>query len=751
MLDILAAVIERPILQAIRTSQAVGLELDESTDVSVLRQLDIHVRYLDQEGKLCCHFLALVPIQDGKADSIVGAVREVVEKKEIPPHLICGLGTDGAAVMTGRINGVAKQLSEIWPGLLCTHCAAHRLALACKDAADKVPYMKTFKEHLQQLHLYFRNSANRSAALSAAAAVLGITDLKVKEVKDTRWLSQHLAIQNLQKNISAVLNVLAEEVEVRKCAAAKGLYSFLATYRFIAALHLQADVLPHLSRLSKIFQKEDLNFLAIKEQVPVTLAIIGHIKDAGDQQAPGSHLSRLNQSLDDPAGLGQFSISVEQERGRRGQPEGGDREHFWRRFRSEVMDPYLNGLIRGLEERFPNLEVFGSFSALGPQAATSPDHEAAHGHLRTLAEHFPSVDASIAVEEWMSFREHVVSGALKDKTQLGIMNDLTSKYEEFGVLYPNLCKLAAIALTVPLSSVNCERDFSTMNRVKTDLRNRLQGEHLEACMRISISGPSVQEFPYEEALKIFFRKPRKIKCSDNSCTMGNTEDLVSDNGPQFASSEFADFATEWAFQHTTSSPHYPRSNGLAESSVKIVKGLMKKAQDGKADFHQSLMIYQRAHKVKVAKIKEKKKQKQQHDKRAKHLRDLKPGEHVRIRDHVTGIWNIQGSVEREVAPRSYQIQTEQGASLRRNQVDLKPQVSSQQCVEQPDGASQVGETTSNLAHQIAQNEPANPDVPSVNDSVKTPLKTLGRPRRNVQPPSRLIESCWTLEAVNGLK
>ena len=53
-------------------------------------------------------------------------------------------------------------------------------------------------------------------------------------------------------------------------------------------------------------------------------------------------------------------------------------------------------------------------------------------------------------------------------------------------------------------------------------------------------------------------------------------ELVSDNGPQFASSEFADFAKEWGFQHTTSSPHYPRSNGLAESSVKVVKGLMKK-------------------------------------------------------------------------------------------------------------------------------------------------------------------------------
>ncbi|KAL0169777.1 hypothetical protein M9458_028182, partial [Cirrhinus mrigala] len=56
------------------------------------------------------------------------------------------------------------------------------------------------------------------------------------------------------------------EVETHKCPTAKGLYSFLATYRFVAALHMQADVLPHLARLSKLFQKEDVMFLAIKEQ-----------------------------------------------------------------------------------------------------------------------------------------------------------------------------------------------------------------------------------------------------------------------------------------------------------------------------------------------------------------------------------------------------------------------------------------------------------------------------------------------------
>jgi len=48
--------------------------------------------------------------------------------------------------------------------------------------------------------------------------------------------------------------------------------------------------------------------------------------------------------------------------------------------------------------------------------------------------------------------------------------------------------------------------------VKTDLRNRLQGDHLAACMLLSINGPPLSEFPYDRALDLFFQKPRKIKC-----------------------------------------------------------------------------------------------------------------------------------------------------------------------------------------------------------------------------------------------
>ena len=58
---------------------------------------------------------------------------------------------------------------------------------------------------------------------------------------------------------------------------------------------------------------------------------------------------------------------------------------------------------------------------------------------------------------------------------------------------------------------------------------------------------------------------------------GIPKQLITDNGPQFASQDFANFAKEWKFQHTTSSPYHPQSNGKAEAAVKQAKQLMRKA------------------------------------------------------------------------------------------------------------------------------------------------------------------------------
>ena len=55
--------------------------------------------------------------------------------------------------------------------------------------------------------------------------------------------------------------------------------------------------------------------------------------------------------------------------------------------------------------------------------------------------------------------------------------------------------------------------------------------------------------------------------------------LVSDNGPCYNSEKFRQFSREWCFQHITSSPGYPKSNGQSEKTVQTVKAMMEKADD----------------------------------------------------------------------------------------------------------------------------------------------------------------------------
>jgi hypothetical protein len=148
----------------IQNSVYFSIMIDESTDVSVTCQLILYVRYI-KDGKSKTVFAETISIPNGKADTIKDAILTFLHKNQFPLHKLCAFGSDGAAVMVGRKNGVSTQLTNIVPHLISNHCVAHRLALAAAQAASGIRYLDKFKKIIEQLFRFYNYSAVRTASL----------------------------------------------------------------------------------------------------------------------------------------------------------------------------------------------------------------------------------------------------------------------------------------------------------------------------------------------------------------------------------------------------------------------------------------------------------------------------------------------------------------------------------------------------------------------------------------------------------
>ena len=79
------------------------------------------------------------------------------------------------------------------------------------------------------------------------------------------------------------------------------------------------------------------------------------------------------------------------------------------------------------------------------------------------------------------------------------------------------------------------------------------------------------------------------KLKDHFARYSIPDQVVTDNGPQFKSQEFANFAAAYEFEHTPTSPYKSKGNGKVESAVKTAKQLLCKATDAGTDPYLSFL------------------------------------------------------------------------------------------------------------------------------------------------------------------
>ncbi|XP_044592420.1 uncharacterized protein K02A2.6-like isoform X2 [Cotesia glomerata] len=93
------------------------------------------------------------------------------------------------------------------------------------------------------------------------------------------------------------------------------------------------------------------------------------------------------------------------------------------------------------------------------------------------------------------------------------------------------------------------------------------------------------------AVRDITTKTTVLVLSDYFATWGLPHKIVSDNGPAFASADFAEFVKKYGIVHIKTAPYHPASNGAAENAVRSFKSKFKLMLKSGYDKSEALIKY----------------------------------------------------------------------------------------------------------------------------------------------------------------
>ena len=480
-------VLDNELKNRLKDSKYYGVIVDESTDLSIHKKLVVYIRYVCG-GEMKTELAGNIRIPDGCAKTIAAEVQSKLQCLGLEVANLVGLGSDGASVMFGKKGGVGVLLSENAPMLTHVHCVAHRLSLACSDAAKDIPYLKTYKDTLKNLYFHVSGSGIRIYKLEAMQEIMNEPQLRLKDPINIRWLAMEHAVKTIHKCYGSIVAYL-ESNEGKNTIGdniAESLLKDVLHYKFPAFTAILTDVLSIVGVLCKQLQSENLD---LSQYLPMLESATGRLKAL--KTVNGESMDNFQKELTTNGNKVYF--------------KGIQMKNWNEKSAVEKLKvSYIDSVIDNLEARMitDKTPVLNAFSVLEPVTNENLSGDDIERKLTILSDRYGLDSHKLRLEH--AGIQPLLKGSYKSLSFQAFCGMVLRRHLEDFPLTATLCK---IALCIPVTSVACERGFSLQNRIKVKSRTALTPETLDMLMKLS-TGPEIEDFPYPVAIQ-HWRKDKK--------------------------------------------------------------------------------------------------------------------------------------------------------------------------------------------------------------------------------------------------
>ena len=473
---------------------------DEAMDSASKEQLSLVFRYVNSAFEIKEDFVGFVHLINGLSGKAISlAILKKISDLGLDISRCRGQGYDGAGSVAGVKNGAAAHILRINKKALYTHCFSHRLNLVVSKNF-KIISVSNMLETAQKLSYFFQFSEQRQKCFEKHVKNFCPCDVESTKLRDpckTRWVERikdlHILIELFEPLWYTLDDMKMNHQGIYNRNTQNDSFSFfkaIDNFDFIANLVITYSVLEFSLLITQTLQSKKNDLSDAKGMVKSLLNNVAVAR----RDVEEFHDKRFAQAL---LIARRLNIPVSKPRANRRQifRENHPTETISDFYRVSLTIPLLDTLEQELTSRF-NDDTFTCFTGiyLLPSKIKSMEEKKDKKPLRVLCKNlvtfykndlpFPErIDKKLDLweTEWLTERNIFPASFVE-----------TLKCVDF-TGYHNIKELLKILATLPITSCECERSFSGMKRIKTNLRSTMGQERMNGLSLLNFHLDKVPE------------------------------------------------------------------------------------------------------------------------------------------------------------------------------------------------------------------------------------------------------------------
>jgi len=277
ILEVCGQIIQNQLVEKINAAKCFVILADETTDISGKEFLTLCIRYVEESDSACVikeDFIDFIEIENMSGSAIADVLISNLKKYGIDISYLRGQGYDGAASMSGKLNGVQAKIREKHPTALYVHCCNHVLNLVLSKSCT-VPSIRNALSTVQEVVTFFRASAKRRKMLKNIIQDEEFSKKRnvpskstcLKKFCETRWVERHEALFTFCECFNAIILTLQEihedtNTDAETSKKAMLFCNSLCQSNFIVALFVAEKCFAITYNLSVALQKPDTDLVS---------------------------------------------------------------------------------------------------------------------------------------------------------------------------------------------------------------------------------------------------------------------------------------------------------------------------------------------------------------------------------------------------------------------------------------------------------------------------------------------------------